>query len=116
MPFPNRNLWQTAVYWGTPVATGSGGFTYADPVEIDCRWVDSNRVIMASDGNEIVTRAEVQLAQDVEEQGMLFLGDFDDLDSAQEEDPTNLDGAFLIKRFDKVPTIRGNAFFRKAYL
>lgn len=114
--FPNRNLNQTAVYWASPIKDGYGGYTWSDPVEIDCRWVNSTRLITASNGEEIVCRAEVQVKQDLDEQGMLYLGDLDDLDSSEEADPRTISVAYQIKRFDKVPTIKGNKFFRKAYL
>lgn len=116
MPFPNRNLNQTAVYWANPVKDGSGGFTWDAPVEISCRWVVSTKVITIANGKEIVTRAEVQVEQDVDEQGMLYLGSLDDLDSSQEAGPEDVAGAHEIRRFDKTPTMSGTSFFRKAYL
>lgn len=114
--FPDENLNQTAVYWGNPQPDGTGGFTYDDPVEVDCRWVSSIEVITAANGDQIVCRARVQVGQDLDEQGKLYLGELDDLDSSEEADPTIVDGAYIIKRFDKIPTIRGDKFYRKAYL
>lgn len=119
--FPNRNLNQTAVYWASPVPDGYGGFTWDDPIEIDCRWVNSTKVILTravrgGGGEEIICQAEVQVNQDLDEQGMLYLGSLDDLDSGEEADPVTISTAYTIKRFDKVPTIKGNRFFRKAYL
>lgn len=117
MSFPNRNLNQTCVYWGNPTADGYGGFTWDDPVEIACRWVDSTRLIRDSKGEEIVCRAEVQLRQDVDEDGLLYLGTLDDLESSEEETPTSITGAYMIKRFDKVPLVnRADKFYRKAFL
>jgi hypothetical protein len=107
--FPNRNLDQTAVYWGTPTADGSGGFTYADPVEISCRWVDVNELITVSNGDQILSHSRVQVAQDVDEEGLLFLGDLDDLDSSQEASPETISTAFRIIRFDKTPLIKTNS-------
>lgn len=116
MGFPERNLNQTAVYWGSPVPDGYGGRTYDDPVEIPCRWVNTTEVITDGKGNEIVCRAEVQVSQDLDEQGTLYLGTLEDLDSDEEADPTKILGAYRIKRFDKTPTIKGTSFYRKAYL
>lgn len=113
--FPERNLNQTAVYWAAPVNDGYGGFTYDDPVEIDCRWVDSTRVIMTDKGSEVVCRAEVQVSTDLVEEGMLLLGTVNDLDSDVLTDPLAA-GASKIIRFDKIPTIKSDKFFRKAYL
>ena len=113
--FPQRQLNQKAVYWGAPISDGYGGFSWADPVEIDCRWSDSARVITTHDGSELVCRAEVQVAQDLDEQGMLLLGVLEDLESGDYNDPVNAE-AWAIVRFDKVPTIKGDKFFRKAYM
>jgi len=47
----------------------------------------------------------------------LFLGDLDDLDSAEEADPMSADGAYEIQRFEKTPAIRSTTqFTRVAYL
>ena len=100
---------QTAVYWGSPVADGYGGKTLADPVEISCRWedrVEKISIVTASRlGEEIVSKAQVFVTEDVEELGWLFLGDLDDLDSDEEADPMTVDGAYEIKRFDKTPVL-----------
>ncbi len=71
---------------------------------------------MGADGNEKVCRAEIQVNQDISEEGMLFLGDLDDLDSSQEDDPKAVDNAYAVLRFDKIPTVKADAFFRKVYL
>ena len=111
---------QTAVYWGSPVDDGYGGHTFADPVEISCRWEDQVEKIDrvgASLGEEIVSAAQVYVTQDVEERGYLFLGDLDDLDSGEEADPKTVEKAYMINRFDKVPVMRSTSeFLRKVYL
>lgn len=107
---------QTAVYWASPTDDGYGNFVYADPVEISVRWEDSTEVITDSKGQERVSKAEVIVLQDVVEQGLLFLGDIADLDSTEEDDPTTIDGAYPVVRFDKTPGIKGRSFLRKAWL
>ena len=118
--FISRLCVQTAVYWGSPVDDGTGGYTFADPVEISCRWEDQVEKIDrvgASLGEEIVSAAQVYVTQDVEERGYLFLGDLDDLDSDEEADPKTVEKAYMINRFDKVPVMRSaTEFLRKAYL
>jgi hypothetical protein len=112
-----RTCTQTAVYWGTPVNDGQGGKTFADPVEIYCRWEEIMQIVSDSKGNEITSRALVYLTQDVDEDGMLYLGTLDDLDSAQEADPMGTQGAYTIKRFEKLPALGSTTeFLRKAYL
>lgn len=115
--FPSRNLNQKAVYWGSPTPNGSGGFTWADPVEIDCRWVASNEQIFSGNGDQIISRARVTVNQDLDEQGVLFLGEIAELTIAQKANPKTLSSAFSIKKFDKVPTIsKPIRFSRKAFL
>jgi len=113
--FTERNLNQKCVYWGSPTPDGYGGYTYADPVELDCRWED---VVMAEQGtlgSEIELRSEVQVKVDVDEQGMMLLGELDDIDSADYDNPVDA-GADMIVRFNKIPTLDANHFYRKAYL
>ena len=112
----SRFLQQTAVYWAAPVPDGFGGFNWDDPVEIKCRWTDSTQVITSTDGDELVSLAFVLVESDVQEQGRLFLGTLADLDSADEDDPTIVARAFVIKRFDKIPDISAASFLRKAFL
>ncbi len=118
--FIARLCTQTAVYWGSPVNDGYGGKTFDDPVEISCRWedrIESINRVGARLGEEIVSRAQVYVTEDVEELGYLYLGTLDDLDSDEEADPTTIVKAYMINRFDKIPTMRSsNEFLRKAYL
>ena len=116
MAFPNNNLTQTAVYWGSPTNDGYGGFTYADPVEISCRWEYKRELFMDNEGRQLISNAGVQVSQDLDIQGLLFLGDLDDLDSDQEESPIGVDGVFEIKQLDKIPTINGSAYYREVWL
>ena len=116
MAFPNNNLRQTAVYWGNPTEDGYGNYTYDDPVEITCRWGEVTEVLTGPQGEELVSQAKVQVKQDLDENGLLFLGDLDDLSAAEEADPTTVEAAYRILKVDKVPTIHGRAFFRRAWL
>jgi len=122
--FVSRLCEQDAVYWGNPQDNGYGGFTYDDPVEIKCRWEDSNEVIaMAGQdrkSRELVSKAQVWVVQDVDEEGYLYLGTLDSTDalsSAEEANPANADEAYKILKFEKTPEHRrSNKFIRKAYL
>ena len=112
----NKLLTQTAVYWSPSSVNGWGVQTFAGPVEVSVRWVDKTEVFIGSSGKEQVSSAVVLLAQDVDEEGYLFLGDLDDLDSGQEADPMTVDAAFQIKAVKKVPDFRGDSFLRKVWL
>lgn len=116
--FPNRNLNQTAVYWGNPQDNGTGGYTWNDPVEISCRWSEKTEVLQRNNNpdEQFISNAQVFVDQDVEEKGLLYLGSLDDLNSDEETNPEGVVGVFRIVRFDKIPTIKGNRYLRKAYL
>lgn len=138
-----RTCKQKAVYWGSPTEDGFGGKTFADPVEIACRWEDMQQIVTDAKGNEITSRALVFVLQDVDEEGMLYLGTLAALDIILDElltadnvditadnetitadasiaplpNPMTIEGAYIIKRFQKTPALRNTTeFLRKAYL
>jgi len=117
-----RNCKQTAVYWGNPVNDGMGGFTFDDPVEIACRWENINEIFIAPNGDELVAKSIIYVLQDVDHEGCLYLGTLDDLlesdgESIGELVPSEIEGAQIIKRFDKIPVLGSTTeFLRKVYL
>lgn len=113
--FTTRNLHQKCCYWGNPIPDGYGGFTFDEPVELDCRWEDISMTELAALGIASTIRSEVYLSQDVDEQGMLLLKELVELDSSEYNDPVSA-GAFIIVRFDRIPTLKANKFLRKAYV
>lgn len=112
-----KHCTQTCVFWGSPQDDGEGGKTFAAPVQLSCRWEDMHQIITDAKGTEMTSRALVFLLQDVDEEGMLYLGTLADLNSADEENPMSVDGAYIIKRFQKTPSLGSTTdFLRKAYL
>lgn len=118
-----RQCKQKAVYWGNPQKDGRGGFTYDDPVEIDCRWEEKAQLLQMWDmkGESFECIAIVWVNQDLDQDGSLFLGDLDDLDSAQEESPESISisgrKAYLIRQFEKLPVLGSSTtFVRRAFL
>lgn len=106
---------QTAVYWGNPTPNGFGGYTFSAPVEVKCRWDDTNEFQRNANGVEFVAKAKVLVTQDMDLGGWLFLGSLDDLESNPV--PTKSDGAFMIGKFIKVPMIKKtDVFVRTAFL
>lgn len=116
MRTPGRLAKQTAVYWGTPTPDGTGGYTYDDPVEIRVRWEERQELFIDAAGREVRSSAVVRPLQDLDMNGYLYLGDLDDLSSADEGDPQGLAGARPIRGWAKSPTARGGAYVRKAWL
>lgn len=112
-----RTFNQTAVYWGKPEEDGSGGKTYANPVEIKCRWEDKQIIVNAADGKEVSSSSQVFTTEDLEEQGYLFLGVLDDLINEERSNPRSINKAYEIARVSKVPAIGSTTVFvKKAFL
>ncbi len=107
---------QTAVYWSTPSSDGMGGYTFATPVEILCRWEDIQKMFIDADGNEVRSTSVVYLGQDVDIGGWLYLGDLDDISSADEDSPGSVSGAKEIRSFSKIPNFNASDFQRKVML
>jgi len=113
---------QTCVYWGSPVNDGYGGFTFADPVEILCRWEDKTEVDIGwfssgNPGNALATKASVLVIQDLDLQGYMYLGTLADLTASNKTNPLTKAGAYVIHRFDKIPMVRKtDEFVRTAWL
>ena len=107
---------QSAVYWGTPVNNGYGGYTFATPRVIKCRWDDMQRIYTGQDGQQVQQKAKV-LVNSTDElivKGWLMLGTLDDLeliDSGTYQQPSNAIGAYQIIGVDKVPLIRSTDVF-----
>jgi hypothetical protein len=116
--FISSKLNQTCVYWGTPQEDGYGTKTYGEPVELACRWEDRVQLVKNEIANtEFLSRAVVYLSQDVEIDGVLYLGVLDDLDSDAIDDPFKQDGTYIIKIFDKIPSLNTpTVFIRTATL
>lgn len=118
--FLQRTCTQTAVYWPSPVEDGYGGQTYGTPEEIKCRWESATNLVrskrLGDNAQEIVCNAEVYVLEDLDEQGWLYLGELDDLDS-NPDNPMEVSGAREIQKFEKLPTLGSTTeFLRKAIL
>jgi hypothetical protein len=111
-----RLLRQTAVYWASPVSDGYGGHSYADPVEVPCRWEPSSKRFSTAQGEEFVASAVVWVAEDLEVGGLLFLGSLSDLTGAQESNPQPVASALAVRAFEQTPDVRGAIAVRRAIL
>lgn len=113
---------QTAVYWDAPVPDGYGGMLFDYPREIKCRWEDKRRLFRATNGNEFETKAEILVTEDVVLQGWMYLGSLDDISSSEDSsgteiNPMDVEGAYEIVAFDKIPLYRSTTkFVRTVFL
>jgi len=116
-----RMLRQTAVYWPPQSSDNSGEHfdnygvpQVSAPIEIDCRWEDVVEEFVTSDGTQQLSNAKVYVDRDLSVGGILMLGEIADI-----TDPTNIkdnDGAWEIRRFDKLPNFKASEFLRTAFL
>jgi hypothetical protein len=114
---------QTAVYWGNPQPNGYGRYTFDEPVELvpptnGVRWERKGHVEFNEKGDIVLSIAQVLVLQDVDELSYLYLGTLDDFESGQDlSNPLTIDGAYVIRRFDKIPMVRKtDEFVRIAWL
>jgi hypothetical protein len=54
--------------------------------------------------------------RDIEELGMMWLGNLADLTAEQKANPGSIGRCYQIQRFDKIPMLKGSPFLRVAYL
>jgi len=99
---------------------------YDDAVELKVRWDNVTKLIRDAKGKEVAAVAEVLVAGrlyadgtvepvDLDVDGRLWLGTLEDLESGDLNDPLNIDGAWQIKRFDKMLSMAAG-YYRRAYL
>lgn len=110
-----QKLNQIAVYWGTPVADGYGGYTYASPVEIAVRWEGNQELFINDQGQQELSMAVVYSNQDMDINSYLYLGEESELDSSH-DDPEIIDGAYRIKMYAKSVNVSGTQYLRKVWL
>jgi len=107
----------TAVYWANPISSTDGSLSYNAPIEIKCLWKEGIKMIRDTQGKEIVSKAAVHVLEDIDDNGMLFHGDLDDLTIAEESDPRKRADAYEVKLFVKTPSMHlVGQFSRKAML
>ena len=103
-------LKQTITYWAPATPDGYGNRSFASPVSLKGRYEEKLVLFIDETGREARSDAQVLLGQDVLQQGYLYLG----LSGAV--DPSTVSGAHEIRGFEKIPSIRGTKFVRKALL
>lgn len=105
-----KMLKQTCVYWPPVGSNPSGETIYGPPQELKCRWEDIQEQYLDVGGNVRVSNSRVYTAVDVKIDGILWLGTVETLVS--QSSPMDNPGAYAIRKFSKIPTLRGNKFLR----
>jgi len=105
---------QNAVYWPFDSVDQFGKKAVGSPVQIKVRWEDVSEEFLDSNGEIQISRSKVYVDRDMEVGGILMLGTTVDI-----TDPIDVkenDGAWEIRKFEKLPTLRATEFLRTAYL
>lgn len=108
---------QTAVYWDSPTPDGYGGYTYANPIEIKCRWDSVLEQIRTEKNTAIMSKARILVTQEVKNGGYLYLGDLASLSQEHKDNPITTPEAYPIQRIDENPLFRStDKFVRTVWL
>ena len=111
-----RRCKQTAIYWGNPVNDGYGKMTFDFGREIKCRWEDATRVVETKDGKEVISTSQIHVLENLDNEGLLYLGILEDLSVEEIADPYTIDGVAVILKMDKIPGLNDiTQFVRKVY-
>ena len=105
---------QNAVYWAFSSIDQYGKKSFANPVAIRVRWDDVVEEFLDSEGERRFSKSLVYVGIDMAIGGVLMLGTLADItDSVNVKEN---DGAWEIRRFDKVPNLKATETLRIAYL
>ena len=110
MSILTSNFKQAVTHWDRGAPDGFGGFAFAAPVKIIARWEERAEIITDDFGNEFTSNARVFLPIDVKIGNYLFLG------ISTATDPRNIEGAFEVKQFRKLPDLFDSLYERRALL
>jgi len=67
--------------------TGSGGTTYADPVEVKCLWEDAMQLVDDMKGREVQSSSTVYVDRALVPEGQIVKGRLRDFTDEQKADP-----------------------------
>lgn len=107
---------QTCVHWERTGVDDDGQPTFADGVELRVRWEDVNEQYITQDNETLVSRSKVYVARDLAVGDVLWLGSVGDVDDADLDDPFAQRGAYQIRKFDRIPTLKATDYLRVAWL
>ena len=109
---------QRATWWESIGIDNYGQKTYADPVEIWCRWEDVLIEVILANNEKVTAKTTVYVDREMKVGDYLKYGLLDEETGTGEiyGDPTTLTGAFEIIRFEKLPNLRNTEYLLTAYL
>lgn len=107
-----KMLKQYAVYWPPEDRIDRyGNAIVSNPIQLRCRWEDTDTLITEQNGKEVQAMTEVYVSEDVKQDGWIWFGKLADLEGSMVR-PSN---ALQIRKFEKIPTINCRKFARIVY-
>lgn len=107
---------QTAVWWQRSAETNRfGEYTFAEPVEIECRWDDVAQEFLNAQNETQASRAIVY----VDEAVGVAVGDRlkrGEMDSETPDDPMTIQDAHAVSRVDQNPNFRNTETLVSCFL
>lgn len=111
---------QTVVYWGSPTNDGTGKNTFADPVEILCRWDEAGALGKNATAKELESDASIMTNEDLEFGGRVILASLAELNGLYPggiSNPYDIEGTYDISSKKKIPMVaKTDDFFRQYFL
>lgn len=118
-----KMLKQVLIYWPPTAAGADGRPAYTSPVEVRCRWEDTQEEYRNASGATVLSKCVVYTGVDVAVNGLLWLTTAKPKDPAGTAlaqlpegltDPQSLPGAQLIGSFESLPTLNQREKLRTA--
>lgn len=109
-PFETQNLHQTAILWEKVGDDFEGEPKVSSPVQIPCRWEDTQSQMVAPDGAVIGLSANVVVRRDIPIDSLMMQGTLPDLSGTgfDDDDPAIMQ----VKSVRKVPDLKDRVFTR----
>lgn len=104
---------QKAVWWARQTADAYGKFSYASPVEIDCRWDDETVEFRDEQGQLQYSNSTVYVDRVIGIGDMLERGE---LESATPSNPRDSANAHEVGSYQEIPNLRATETLRVARL
>lgn len=104
------DLNQTATYWARQGTDGLGGYAYAAPVTIACRWQNTNDMFRDQQGREVVSAAVVYVDRE------MAIGDYLYLGTSAAADPKSVSGSEEIRGYNTSPDLSNSEILVKVML
>ena len=103
---------QKAVLWSYLKTDRKGMPVYDDPVEIDCRWVNTGMLYRDSNGEEKMSASLAYADRVPPLKSLMWLGELADAPADPRADNT----VFEVKRVDEVPNFKATEYLIRVYL